>query len=245
MKLVFSDDFVRHATISDEFGNVLYKVTTAPCKGFGTPRKSTVWKVAPGRAIYADGLTPLLRTNLEQELVHQGFKQLGEIEWHTFSPSKLRVVESDGGLGDLSGEGRNSKDFIPAKGGLCRKRVFKGSDGHNYHWELGLLKCTLYRDNGASNPIPIAKYHRRRNFWFPFVKSRDGGYLDINATVRGAADADAKRTDNISVVESHTVCDTASMTSTKDVDSLVPGEPSDWMVTCLICLCSHTFMWKS
>ncbi|KAI5990578.1 hypothetical protein EDC04DRAFT_2550956, partial [Pisolithus marmoratus] len=112
------------------------------------------------------------------------FKQLGEIEWHTLAPSKLRVFESDGGLGDLSGGGTNSKDFIPAKGGLCRSRVFKGSDGHNYHWELGLLKCTLYRANGAPNPIPIAKYHRRRNFWFPFVKSRDGGYLDINATVR-------------------------------------------------------------
>lgn len=225
MKLVFSDDFVRHATISDELGNVLYKVTT-PCEGIGTPRVSTVWKATPGRVIHADGLTPPLETEREQELINQGFKQLGDIEWHTFTPSKLRVFESVGGL-DVLSEGMDSKEFIPAKGRLCRERAFKGPDGHSYRWELGCLKCTLYRDDGTSEPFPIAKYHRRRNFWLPFIKSQDGGYLEINTTSRGVADADVKLTDSISLAESRTVCDTASATTGKDVESLVLGERSE------------------
>lgn len=227
MKLVFSDDFVRHATISDEFGNVLYKVTTSACEGIKTPRISTVWKAVPGHAIRVDGVAPSHETNHEQDLVREGFRKLGEIEWHTFSPSKLRMFENGGGLADLSDEGMNSKEFIPAKGGLRRERDFKGPDGHSYRWELGLLECTLYRDDGTSNPIPIAKYHRRGNFWLPFINSQDGGYLDINATVRSAADVDAKSTDGFSVAESRTVCDTASMTSGKDVESLVASEPSE------------------
>lgn len=226
MKLIFSDDFVRHATISDEFGNVLYKVTT-PWEGIGTPRKSTVWKAAPGRVIHAGGLVPPLETKHEQELINQGFKQLGEIEWHTLTPSKLRVFESGGGLDVLNSEGIYSREFIPAKGRLRRKRTFKGPDGHSYRWELSCLKCTLYRDDGNSDPFPIAKYHRRRNFWLPFIKSQDGGYLDINITSRGAAGADVKQTDSISVSESRTVCDTASTTSGKDVESLVLGERSE------------------
>lgn len=135
MKLVFSDDFVRHAIIGDERGNVIYQVTT-PREALGTPRKSTVWKaVQPVQLPATSGSTShgsdevsidIDTSNLghvrelEQRLEHQGFKRLGEIEWHVFSPSKLRMFGGTSGADDLSGEGIGSNEFIPAKGGLRR-----------------------------------------------------------------------------------------------------------------------------
>ena len=139
MKLVFSDDFVRHAVISNERGNILYQVTT-PREALGQPRKSTVWKavrglpVQPGSTVDEPDKSSIdvdarlgdddghVR-ELEQRLEHQGFKRLGEIEWHVCSPSKLWIFGSTGtsGVNALTtGEGIGSNEFIPAKGGLRR-----------------------------------------------------------------------------------------------------------------------------
>ena len=85
MKLVFSDDFVRHAIISDERGNVLYQVTT-PREALGTPRKSTVWRAIQSTSRESDeALTDIDASSLnhddrvrelEQMLEHHGFKRL-------------------------------------------------------------------------------------------------------------------------------------------------------------------------
>ena len=48
----------------------------------------------------------------------------------------------------------------------------------------------LYCNNGTLNHTPITKYHRRRNFWLPFMQTRDKGYLEINATLQPSMDID-------------------------------------------------------
>ena len=45
---------------------------------------------------------------LEQRLEHHGFKWLGEIKWHDFSPSKLQRIWGTSGADDLSGKGIGS-----------------------------------------------------------------------------------------------------------------------------------------
>ncbi|KIM55866.1 hypothetical protein SCLCIDRAFT_1220847 [Scleroderma citrinum Foug A] len=247
MKLVFSDDFVRHAIIGDERGNVIYQVTT-PREALGTPRKSTVWKaIQPVQLPATSGSTShgsdeasinIDTSNLghvrelEQRLEHQGFKRLGGIEWHVFSPSKLWMFGGTSGAGDLSGEGIGSNEFIPAKGGLRRERAFKGPDGNTYHWELGYFECTLYRDDGTSNHTPIAKYHRRRNFWLPFIQTQDKGYLEINATLQPSMGIDKKSTDSFYAFESDiadgaTVKSVAAASSVADIEPLIRSQSSE------------------
>ncbi|KAL4068037.1 hypothetical protein J3A83DRAFT_4547452 [Scleroderma citrinum] len=235
MKLVFSDDFVRHATIRNEQGDILYKVTT-PREALGTPRKSTVWKaiqdlpIPPGCRSNNDTSSLVHDSHDSDELEQQGFKRLGEIEWHVCSPSKLQIFEGTSRASELTSEGMDSKEFIPAKGGLRRERVFKGPDGNTYHWELGYFECTLYREDGPSNRIPIAKYHRRRNFWLPFVKSQDKGYLEINATLQPTTGTDKKFANSFSAFELDTADDVtvksmATASSATAVDPLVRGPP--------------------
>lgn len=104
------------------------------------------------------------------------------------------------------------------------ERVFKGPDGNTYHWELGYFECTvylihhlsvpwlmiswrsyilakLYRDDGTSNHTPIAKYHRRRNFWLPFIQTQDKGYFEINVTLQPSMVIDKKFTDSFSATD--------------------------------------------
>lgn len=88
----------------------------------------------------------------------------------------------------------------------------------------------LYRDHdGSPDHTPIAKYHRRRNFWLPFIKSQDKGYLEINATLQPSVDADKKFTDSFSVLESD-IADDATVAAES---SITDGEPlirSKWEV---------------
>jgi len=63
------------------------------------------------------------------------------------------------------------------------------------------ILAKLYRDDGTSNHTPIAKYHRRRNFWLPFIQTQDKGYFEINVTLQPSMVIDKKFTDSFSATD--------------------------------------------
>lgn len=90
----------------------------------------------------------------------------------------------------------------------------------------------LYRDDGTSNHTPIAKYHRRRNFWLPFIQTQDKGYLEINATLQPSMGIDKKSTDSFSAFESDisdgaTVKSVAAASSVADIEPLIRSQSSE------------------
>ncbi|KIJ68925.1 hypothetical protein HYDPIDRAFT_79971 [Hydnomerulius pinastri MD-312] len=180
MKLIFSDDFVRHTTITDENGQVLYKVTT-PFESIWAQRMSTIWKATrPAYDRFAGSSGGRHNRDAGPEMLeNDGFKRLAEIEWHKIAPSRLRWFGGAAGSGLSVGE-VDASDFIPPRGILRRERVFTAPDGGTYRWDLGMLVCTLYREDGRSSKIPIARYHRRKIFTLPFINTSDKGYLEIS-----------------------------------------------------------------
>ncbi|KAF9218404.1 hypothetical protein BS17DRAFT_883446, partial [Gyrodon lividus] len=180
-KLIFWDDLVYHTTITNVDGQVLYKVTT-PFESIWAPRMSTIWKATrfapPTIGVKGSEYTKADAKSLENDALH-GFMRLGEIEWHKLAPSRLRWFGGAGGSGLGVGE-IDAKDFIPPRGVLRRERVFTGPDGHIYRWKLGMWVCTLYREDGGSSSIPVAKYHRRKILCSPFSNKSGRGYLEVD-----------------------------------------------------------------
>ncbi|KAG1754479.1 hypothetical protein EDB19DRAFT_1969555 [Suillus lakei] len=174
MKLVFSDDWVRHATITNANGQVMYKVTT-PFKSLWSPRTSTVWKAMRNNACLPTGCKD--DEALERRMEDSGFFRLGEIEWHCLTPSRLRWFGGAGGSGFSVGEVEANK-AVPARGIFKRKRFFMAPDGYMYHWNLGMMESTLFRSNLDRSQTAVAKYYRRTNFFFS-IDNPKKGYLEI------------------------------------------------------------------
>ncbi|EGN95440.1 hypothetical protein SERLA73DRAFT_76544 [Serpula lacrymans var. lacrymans S7.3] len=196
MKLIFSTDRVRFATITNPDGQVLYKITTSGSPfNFIKSRTTTIWKTIPNSSspIYhehlGDGAPGQLISNdsyTEGDGVREGeglsevdmqdhFTRVAEIEWHTLSSSRIRWHGVINGLG--VGEVQTS-EFIPPKGLLRVQRVFTGVDERPYRWELGAWVCSLYLDDQPSK-LPIAKYHRSSLGLLPGTKAHQG-YLEVH-----------------------------------------------------------------
>lgn len=118
MKLIFS---VRRRTITNVNGQVLYMVTThsgpSRLRGrqrYGEPRGQRLRLLAGAMVATGFSMNPETLENDEQH----GFIRLGEIEWDTVAPSRLRRFGDAGG--SLSVGEVDAKDFIPPKGILRR-----------------------------------------------------------------------------------------------------------------------------
>ncbi|KAG2363701.1 hypothetical protein BDR07DRAFT_1403628 [Suillus spraguei] len=71
-----------------------------------------------------------------------------QFEWHDFISSKFPT----------GGTEIETKQFIPRKGLLGRKRVFTGPDGRPYRWDLKFKVVILSRDDGSR--MEVARFHR-------------------------------------------------------------------------------------
>ncbi|KAG1754296.1 hypothetical protein EDB19DRAFT_1902450 [Suillus lakei] len=75
-------------------------------------------------------------------------EDMAEIEWHSWSSSKLR----------FRGTEVLTADFIPARGWSRQKYVFTGPDGRPYRWDIQRGVVVLSRNEG--NRTEVARYHR-------------------------------------------------------------------------------------
>ncbi|KAG1847325.1 hypothetical protein DFJ58DRAFT_663385, partial [Suillus subalutaceus] len=121
---------VRNTVITNEEGQIIYKTETPFGVGLAGFHTTTIQKIKPN-----DG----------QHHMHDQFDVLGEIEWHSFTSSKFRY----------GGTEVETKEFIPRRGLLGRKRIFTGPDSRPYRWDL---KPRLSRDDASR--MEVARFHR-------------------------------------------------------------------------------------
>ncbi|KAG2365621.1 hypothetical protein BDR07DRAFT_1459005 [Suillus spraguei] len=133
ISLPLSTEHVRNTIITNEQGQIIYKINT-PFRLVGV-RTTTIQKIKP---------------NDSDDLYHMRdqFYVLGEIEWHRSASSKFRSggteVETD--------------DFIQKRGLLGRKHVFIGPDKWSYRWDLKSKVVVLSRDDASR--MEVARLHR-------------------------------------------------------------------------------------
>ncbi|KAG1756307.1 uncharacterized protein EDB91DRAFT_1076368 [Suillus paluster] len=89
-----------------------------------------------------------IKPNDDNSRMQDQFEIMGEIEWHTFASSKFR----------FGGTEVETKNFIPNRGWMGRKRVFIGPDGRSYRWDLQDKVVVLFLDDGSQTEV--ARYHR-------------------------------------------------------------------------------------
>ncbi|KAG2106636.1 uncharacterized protein F5147DRAFT_229803 [Suillus discolor] len=152
MKLIFKPPHVRNTVIKNEQGHVLYSTSTA--FSFDT-RVTVVKKHVPNEFNVG---------KVESSEV------LAKIEWHTFASS---VIKYDGM--DLL-----ASQFIPNKGILGRRRVFRGPDGLLYKWKIGPRNCTLMLDGKE-----VARHHPMD---IGFNKPGHDAYLEVFSPVEHMLD---------------------------------------------------------
>lgn len=195
MKLTFSTDRIRHASISND-GHFLYHVITP-----GDPKRPDTSKIYRARAprspasqspqvdresqtstrtslsslkespVSPQAGLPGRKVPTEHELFGMGFEAMAEIEWHSIRPCQFAWL---GGpvAGALDSGKCDSPTFIPSCDFWKRERTFPAPDGNTYRWKTG-SSSILYRDDDRSGtPRPVAKYHSKRD--------SQCGYLEIN-----------------------------------------------------------------
>ncbi|KAG6330804.1 hypothetical protein ID866_8288 [Astraeus odoratus] len=132
MRLTLSSERVLHAVMTNEDGQVLYKTVT-PLFRLGT-RTTTLYKVVP---------------NPDPSDMQDYLEAIGEIEWHWFGSSIMR----------LHGREMRTGEFIPRHGVLGRKRTFIGSDGRSYRWDMKFRVVVLSTNDDSRKEL--ARSHRR------------------------------------------------------------------------------------
>lgn len=152
MKLIFKRPHVRNAVITNEQGHVLYSTSTS--FSFG-PRVTVVKKHVPNEFIIG---------RVESSEI------LANIHWHTFSST---VIE-------YGGINLATSQFIPTKGILGRRRVFRGPDGQLYKWKIGPRECILMLDD-----MEVARHHPLN---LGFKKAEHKAYLEIFEPVEHMVD---------------------------------------------------------
>ncbi|KAG1818737.1 uncharacterized protein BJ212DRAFT_107875 [Suillus subaureus] len=152
MKLTFKPPHVRNTVITNEQGHVLYSTSTS--FSFGT-RETVVKKHVPNEF------------NIGRV---ESSEILAKIEWHTFTST---VIE-------YAGMNLATSQFIPTKGILGRRRVFRGPDGHLYKWKIGPRECILML--GATE---VARHHPLN---LGFKKAGHEAYLEVFSPVEHMVD---------------------------------------------------------
>ncbi|OAX39492.1 hypothetical protein K503DRAFT_856012 [Rhizopogon vinicolor AM-OR11-026] len=204
MRLYFSTDHVRNSTITNEQGQVLYKVIT-PFRPFFMKGTSTIWKIIPNTLPLYSIKTNESNTELEPDEEDSDDPNLAPVA------EDIHVIQSDEdedeeeiildmqdhfaelaqiefhtfqtslirwlGINKLGRGEISTKEFMPPRGIARRLRIFTGPDGRTYRWHLGMRVCKLYLESEPKNPV--ARYHRYSLGLVPGGRSRPG-FLDIN-----------------------------------------------------------------
>ncbi|KAG2337051.1 hypothetical protein BDR05DRAFT_895856 [Suillus weaverae] len=152
MKLTFKPPHVRNTLITNEQGHVLYSTSTS--FSFDT-RVTVVKKHVPNEF------------NIGKV---ESSEILAEIEWHTFSSSVIKY----------NGMNLVTSQFIPTKGILGRRRVFRGPDGLLYKWKIGPRECILMHDG-----VEVARHHPLN---LGFRKAGHEAYLEVFSPVEHMVD---------------------------------------------------------
>ncbi|KAG1741983.1 hypothetical protein EDB19DRAFT_1927704 [Suillus lakei] len=168
MRLRFSTDHVRNSIITNEQGQVLYKVIT-PFRPFFMKGTSTIWKIIPNTHLDDTNVTPVAEDihiiqsdgdGEEEEIILDMQDQ--------FQTSRIRWF----GLNSLGQGEVSTKEFIPSP------HVFSlDPDDRIYRWHLGMRVCKLYLESEPKKPV--AQYHRYSTGLLPGKRPRCG-FLDIN-----------------------------------------------------------------
>ncbi|KAG2070042.1 hypothetical protein BDR04DRAFT_658586 [Suillus decipiens] len=132
ISLALSSEHVRNTVITNEQGQIIYKIST-PFRLVGV-RTTTIRKIKPNDS---DDLY----------YTHDQFYVLGEIEWHKSASSKFRS----------GGTEVETNDFIQKRGLLGRKHVFIGPDKCSYRWDLKSKVVVLSRDDASR--MEVARLH--------------------------------------------------------------------------------------
>jgi hypothetical protein len=205
MRLYFSTDHVRNSTITNEQGQVLYKVIT-PFRPFFMKGTSTIWKIIPNTPpLYSKTRTDESNIELEPDEEDPDDPNVTPV------PEDIHVIQSDEeeveeeiifdmqdhfsqlaqiefhrfqtsrirwfGLNNLGQGEVSTKEFIPSRGIIRTSRIFTGPDDRVYRWHLGMRVCKLYLESEPTKPV--AQYHRYRLGLLPGERPRCG-FLDIN-----------------------------------------------------------------
>ncbi|KAH0832271.1 hypothetical protein J3R83DRAFT_13264 [Lanmaoa asiatica] len=171
MHLILSSESVRHAVMSNESGQVLYK-TFHPLKLGLSQGTTTIQKIKP---------------NDDPMDMRDQFEVLAQIEWHLVGPSTFR----------MNGQDLQSDTFIPRHGILGRKRTFTGPDGRSYRWDMlhhtavvrpslgpvapsRALICPTQMSRNDETRTKLVRYHKRT---FGILAPKHPPYLDIQPEV--------------------------------------------------------------
>ncbi|KAG1727926.1 uncharacterized protein EDB91DRAFT_883766 [Suillus paluster] len=248
MRLHFSTDHVRNSTISNEQGQVLYKVIT-PFRPFFMKGTSTIWKIIPN--------APPLYSKRKADESNIEFEPDGEDPDGdpnvTPVAEDIHVIQSDGdeeeeetildmqdhfaqlaqiefhkfqtscirwfGLNKLGRGEVSTKEFMPARGITRRSRTFSGPDVRAYRWHLGMRVCKLYLESELNNPV--AQYRRYRLGLLSGKRPRCG-FLDINLPKPNQIHNSDENTDTDNYTDhelEHTLC--KDMISPELLDTII------------------------